>query len=268
MVHGGYKLTYNWGVPHCRFMMGAFPSHRRNGPRPGKSCKRWLVASWLWMTGGRSVETGRPKNGRLMIFSLELIDEHKWTFNYGLMIVGLFTFSFPTREMNCRLGLISFFARGKVMISLSSGAARSPAFRALRAGIEASTATLDWQESLKLLERLGCDACWRFAVAHILSWTTGVLKFTYKQNMSLNIHQPKCCRIKINQVPSIVIFSFLDTVWTETQQNLRPVEVLPQIPRQMEDEDAEAMARVMTTLSTCQQWAQARWRRAQWGVEN
>ena len=48
------------------------------------------------------------------------------------MIVGLFTFSFPTREMNCRLGLISFFARGKVMISLS-GAARSPAFRALRA---------------------------------------------------------------------------------------------------------------------------------------
>lgn len=50
--------------------------------------------------------------------------------------------------------------------------------RALRAGIEASTATLDWQESLKLLE-------------------------------------------------------------------------------QMEDEDAEAMGRVMTTLSTCQQWAQA-----------
>lgn len=53
--------------------------------------------------------------------------------------------------------------------------------RALRAGIEASTATLDWQESLKLLE-------------------------------------------------------------------------------QMEDEDAEAMGRVMTTLSTCQQWAQAQWR--------
>ena len=45
------------------------------------------------------------------------------------------------------------------MLSLSGLFLRSPEkSRALRAGIEASTATLDWQESLKLLQRLGCDA--------------------------------------------------------------------------------------------------------------